>query len=462
MVKKKEAPIRAALYLRVSTQDQIENYSIEIQRERMEALCKSKGWVVGDEFVDGGYSGSNLDRPGLQVMLSRLDEFDAVIVHKLDRLSRSQRDTMELIQDHFLENEIHFVSVTETLDTSTPFGLAMIGILAVFAELERGAIAERMRSGLIQRSKEGYRSAGGNHDPSGFTRRPDGDLEPIAEEVEQIQMMFNLYEQFLSITRVQEKLKEMGFPVWRFNRSRQILSNRLYVGDVQFAGIYYKGRHEAIISEEQFDRVQDLLARHRGHNAHKAKESLFSGLISCPLCGEKYLSYSYRVKNKTRGDYYVRAYICRARRFPVEHDEKCFNKTWKHDDLQAIVFNEIHNLSGTKKLVGGSTTKTNYDLMLKRHDEKIERLVDLYTDGSVKKAILDQRLEKLNVEKENLVRKKSESQKVVENTISQEDLDDYVIALEEEPDFSIRRAVIEKLIKRIVIKDTAVKIEWNL
>ena len=69
----------------------------------MEATCKSKGWTVGDSFIDATYSGSNMDRPALQEMLSRLKEFDVVMVYRLDRLSRSQRDTMTLIQDHFLK-----------------------------------------------------------------------------------------------------------------------------------------------------------------------------------------------------------------------------------------------------------------------------------------------------------------------------------------------------------------------
>lgn len=457
----KVAPLKVALYIRVSTQEQTENYSIEIQRERMEALCASKGWVVGDAFIDGGYSGSNTERPGLQSMLTRLTEFDAVMVHKLDRLSRSQRDTMELIQEHFLKQNIHFVSVSETLDTSTPFGLAMIGILAVFAELERGAIAERMRGGLIKRSQEGFRTAGGNYDPSGYARRVDGDLEPIEYEVKMIQEIFNLYEQYLSITRVQERLKEQGYPMWRFNRIRQILSNRLYLGEVQFAKVSYKGRHEAIISEEQFNRVQSLLARHRGHNAHKAKESLFSGLILCNKCGEKYTSYTYKVKTKKFGNYFVRAYICRARRFPVEYDSKCFNKTWKHDDLQEIIFEEIRNLGNVKKIKGESTKKVNFDLMLKRQDDKIERLVDLYMEQVIGKNILDERLEKLKFEKEELVRKQNEAIAQEENTITQEDLKDYVISLEE-ADFPTRRAIVEKLIKRILIYDETVRVEWNL
>ena len=123
--------MKAALYMRVSTQEQVENYSIEAQRERLEAYCKSKGWKIYNSYVDGGYSGATLDRPALQQMLSDLDHIDVVVVYRLDRLSRSQRDTLTLIEDYFIKNGVDFVSITETLDTSTPFGKAMIGILSV-------------------------------------------------------------------------------------------------------------------------------------------------------------------------------------------------------------------------------------------------------------------------------------------------------------------------------------------
>src|SRR5690606_25039046 len=112
--------------------------------------------------------GATLDRPDMQRLLKDLKKVNVVVVYKLDRLSRSQKDTLELIEDHFLSNNVDFVSITETLDTSTPFGKAMIGILSVFAQLERETIAERMRMGHIKRAEEGFRVMGGNHDPAGY------------------------------------------------------------------------------------------------------------------------------------------------------------------------------------------------------------------------------------------------------------------------------------------------------
>ena len=156
-------------YARVSTDNQLENYSIEEQTERLKAYCAAKGWTLLQTYVDGGYSGGNTDRPALQEMLSAIREnkIDAVVVYKLDRLSRSQKDTLTLIEDDLLSHGADFVSINENFDTSTPFGRAMIGILSVFAQLEKDQITERFTMGRIGRGKAGYFHGGGNP-PTGY------------------------------------------------------------------------------------------------------------------------------------------------------------------------------------------------------------------------------------------------------------------------------------------------------
>ena len=131
-------------YVRVSTENQLENYSIEEQTKRLEAYCLAKGWTIPEVYTDGGFSGGNTNRPALQMMLHDLHSniAQAVVVYKLDRLSRSQKDTLMLIEDEFLANHVDFISVNENFDTSTPFDRAMIGMLSVFAQLEKDQIVE--------------------------------------------------------------------------------------------------------------------------------------------------------------------------------------------------------------------------------------------------------------------------------------------------------------------------------
>lgn len=93
---------RAAVYIRVSTQEQAqEGYSVGEQRERLIAYCKAHDWAIADIYVDGEYSRANLNRPAIQKLMKETQKFDVVLVYKLDRLSRSQRDTLYLIEEIF-------------------------------------------------------------------------------------------------------------------------------------------------------------------------------------------------------------------------------------------------------------------------------------------------------------------------------------------------------------------------
>lgn len=450
--------MRAAVYVRVSTQEQTENYSIESQKERLEAFCKSKGWAIYDTYIDGGYSGSNMDRPGLQKLLSDLKDIDAVVVYRLDRLSRSQRDTLELIEEYFLENAVDFVSVTETLDTSTPFGKAMIGILSVFAQLERETIRERMRNGLVKRAQEGYRAAGGDYDPAGYSRRDDGEIVLKPDEAEHIKKAYDLYEELHSITKVQKRLKEMGINVWRFRRYRDILSNKLYIGYVSFAGEYYKGRHEPIIDTDQFDRVQALLERHKGPNAHKAKESLLTNLLTCKHCGNNYVTYSSQDKRNGK-TYKYRYYICRARRFPSEYDSKCMNKNWNAQKLEEKIIKEIQLILTDREQSNKEYVTIDYQKQIKKLDDKIQRVLDLYTEGTIEKDVLNKQIRNLNQQKEEYI-ELERAEKHTSNELTNEDINNLVINLNQS-DFNTKQASIQKLINQVIIDKESFDIEWN-
>ena len=141
---------RVFIYVRVSTTEQAEEgYSLGEQEARLRKLCEANDWILVKVYTDGGFSGGNTDRPALQEMIKALEkgEADMVLVDKLDRLSRSQFDTLYMIQKVFMPQDVAFVSRAESFDTSTPFGRAMVGILAVFAELDRERIKERMSEG---------------------------------------------------------------------------------------------------------------------------------------------------------------------------------------------------------------------------------------------------------------------------------------------------------------------------
>lgn len=164
-------------YVRVSTEEQArEGISIEAQEERIGAYAKAKGWSLVDIIKDAGYSGKNLSRPGAKNMIGfcRKAEVDVVIVYKVDRLTRKQKDLWYLLEEVFEANHVGFVSVTETFDTTTAAGKAFLGMLGVFAQLERDLVSERTREALNQ--KKNKREWIGRL-PLGFTMGAGGRLE---------------------------------------------------------------------------------------------------------------------------------------------------------------------------------------------------------------------------------------------------------------------------------------------
>lgn len=455
-----------ALYGRYSTPSQDGNFSIDIQLERMEATCKAKGWTVGDSFIDAAYSGSNMDRPALQEMLSRLKEFDVVMVYRLDRLSRSQRDTMTLIQDHFLKNGVAFVSVTETLDTTTPFGMAMIGILAVFAELERATITERMQGGIKKRIEAGYFQAGGNYMPTGYKKVIDDDGYSILEvdeyEATKVQRIFDIYEKTHSITAIQRQLELEGYAPVNYSSVVRILINRIYLGEVSYKDEYYEGVHTALISKEQFDRVQAIYnSRPRYANVGKAKESLFSGFITCGCCNEKYVTYAYRTQ-KDNITSYERTYTCTARRYPSKYEVKCLNQIVKNALLEEMFVNFLKQTLDThsKKSIKNTERKTNYQLALKKIDEKIKRLVDLYEDGEIDKKTLNERIKKRNEEKQQLLAQKYEEEQKQSLKLDIAEINSLITNFHT-LDFTEKRAFVENVLNEIIVEPNEIHFLWN-
>lgn len=185
----------AALYCRVSTDAQFEDgYSIDAQKELLQAYCKSRQITNYKIFVDGGYSGSNLNRPAIQEVIedSKQGKISTVVVYKLDRISRSQKDTLYLIEDVFLPNEVDFISMNESFDTSSPFGRAMVGILSVFAQLERDNIKLRTRMGMKKRVEEGYWMGGGIV-PYGYDYDANQGILVKNGESDNVRKMYELY-----------------------------------------------------------------------------------------------------------------------------------------------------------------------------------------------------------------------------------------------------------------------------
>lgn len=286
---------KVALYVRVSTTSQMEEgYSIEEQKAKLESYCDIKDWHIYKVYTDGGFSGSTTERPALEQLIKDAQSklFDTVLVYKLDRLSRSQKDTLYLIEDIFLKNNIEFVSLLENFDTSTPFGRAVIGLLSVFAQLEREQIKERMQLGKLGRAKAGKSmmwaktSYGYNYD------KETGSMTVNEYEALAVKEIFTSYLAGMSITKLRDKINEEypKQPSWSYRTIRGILANPVYCGLNQYKGQTFQGTHKAIISLDDFEQTQRELAKRQqtakelsNPRPFQAKYML-SGLAQCGYC----------------------------------------------------------------------------------------------------------------------------------------------------------------------------------
>lgn len=448
--------IKGACYVRVSTDNQLENYSIEEQTDRLKAYCKAKDIQIVKIYTDGGYSGGNVNRPALQQMLQDIDKglIDSVIVYKLDRLSRSQKDTLMLIEDCFLAKNVDFVSVNENFDTSTPFGRAMIGILSVFAQLEKDQITERFTMGRIGRAKNGYFHGGGNA-PTGYDYI-DGELVINDYEAIQVKDLYNRFLKGYSIHNCWQYMQQK-YGGWSSEvLVRNVLKNELYIGKVKFKGVAYQGNHQPIISEETFRQVQDLFnSSRRASDTFKRSpfkaSTLLSSLVYCGKCGARFHGEhgNYSCYSRTKGD---KKYIV---------DPNCKNKKWKIEELDRLVLDYIMRLDFSKLKSGHPVPVpvTDYSIRLNEIDKQIGKLIDLYQVSGIPIETIQEKMDALNKEKEALLNISKPKNVPVTTLAEMITARDTLMSLSDTGSLDEKRACLTMIIDRIIIDDDNVNIK---
>lgn len=446
-----------AIYVRVSTSEQAKSgYSVGEQIDRLKSYCKALGYKNPKVYNDAGFSGAKIDRPALSFLINdvKAKKIEKVLVYKLDRLSRSQKDTLMLIEDIFLKNGCDFVSISENFDTSTPLGRAMIGILAVFAQLEREQIKERMSMGREARAKQGKYTGSWLH-PIGYDYI-DGELKVNDFEKKQIELVFNYYLQGMGIRKIAETLNNQGFNhkygEWKEGLVRTVLQSKTYIGYVHFGGEWYKGTHEPIISEELFENVQRVHDRKEKCPTSGHPTSYLGGMIVCKRCGAKYFKY-HRITRGYQYDYYS----C-FNRYPRNHAGTCKNDNWKVEELNDLIFNEIRKLSfeddTPSNLPDNTSVITN---KINELNKQLERLMSLYSVGDVPLDMLQKKIKEVNDQ-----RLKLESVETVK--LSSDELEEAVLSFDdvlEHGTLEDVRQAISILIDHIEVDGEDITIYWN-
>lgn len=389
---------KAALYIRVSTDFQAEEgYSVDAQKEKLEQYCKLKDIKTYEFYIDGGWSGSNIERPAMKQMMSDIKDglIESVIVYKLDRLSRSQKDTVFLLEDVFIPNDCNFVSLNENFDTTTPYGKAMIGILSVFAQLERENIRERTRMGMYERVKEGL-WMGGGRTPYGYDYDANKNtLIPNADS-ENVKKIFELYIQGYSTCYLANL-----FNLCNDSQIRKILTRKTYLGKIEYNGEVFEGRHVPLVTQEIYDRVQEELLK-RTSKDQTQNVYLLTGLVRCGICGAKmrYQKWGNQIK--------IYCYSQQRSKPHLIKNPDCDNYKNNCEDLEKVVVDDL--LRRTEDIVGLKDTKETSVSALKlliekkkTAEAKMKKLYNLcltMDDDILRQTILECKLELAEIEKQ--------------------------------------------------------------
>ena len=465
--------MRVALYPRVSGHEQEDNYSIPEQIERMKKYCEAKDWIVYKIYTDSVYSGADMERPGLQSMIKDCEagKIDMVLVYKLDRLSRSQKDTMYLIEDVFEKNNVGFTSMTENFDTSTPHGKFIVGILAVFAQLERSKITERTTLGKKARAAEG-KWHGGRWIPIGYDYE-NGLLIPNEYEKMQILEIADLFLKRTPVRTIATMMTEKGYKHkygnWDAKAIKRVLTNPVTIGLIKDGEHLHPGLHDGIIEQETFDAIQVIMKERQDVHGTKrpAAKSLLSSMLFCKHCGGRYAR-----QGNGKGTLYYCCYS-RSKKVPkMIKDPDCKNKYHRAEELDAAILAEIKKLSIDPEYVDyvrKNKPKNDVNEKIKSITSEIEKInsqiskmMDLYSMGSIDMDMISAKVAELNNTKTALQNELHSLDVPDADEMTVEEIQNIASLMDDENlDLADKRNIIQSLIYYIEIDEEDILIHWK-
>lgn len=436
--------LKIALYTRVSTEDQAkEGYSLEVQREYLESFAVREGYEVFKVYCDDGISAYSTRRPALQELLqdTKAKKFDLVIVYKIDRFSRNLKDLLNLV-DELSNSGVAFKSATEPFDTSTSAGKLMFQQLGSFAEFERNRLAERVFPGMIKGVQQGNWQ-GARYAPYGYTYNKSAKLLEVDEQsAKVVKIIFEMALAEKSIRCITEYLTRKGYRnrndnIFSTKLIGDILKNRIYTGKLVWNQKHYdknqrtakgykyirnssdkvvisEGKHEALVSEGDFEKVQELLKNRRRERKQKVSDYPLSGILYCAKCNHKYQGLS-SISNHRTG-LKKRWYRCSG---PYRSFIKCKNKGVKAEDIEpkvALILDQLLRSESLKKSRWTTVTGANFptfEPMSKVELEKLKnkltmnrskqsKLTDAYLENLLSEELYKQKNEGLRQEEEEL------------------------------------------------------------
>lgn len=373
------AVIRCAIYTRKSTEEGLEQdfNSLDAQREAAESFVQSQrqeGWIaLPTLYDDGGYTGANMDRPALQLLLADIaaGDVNCVVVYKVDRLTRSLLDfsrIMEVLDRHGAT----FVAVTQQFNTTSSLGRLTLNILLSFAQFEREMISERTRDKMSAARRKGKWMGG--TPVLGYDLAPDGSgLLVNPAEAAQVRAIYRLYLKLGSPVRILAEIQRRGWRLKSFTTKKgrhagnapftkttlhNLLTNPVYIGKVRHRGETWPGAHERIIGEQIWDEVRKRLSRdeRRGKRHHSDPcGALLHGMVHCASC-DRPMIHTYAQK---KGKPLYRYYVCSTAHRKGWHE--CETRSVSAPVLERAVVAQLAAMATDASTSGSNTVRIALD-----------------------------------------------------------------------------------------------------
>lgn len=476
--------IPTGIYIRVSTEEQArEGFSINAQKEKLTKYAEVHDWDIYDFYIDDGISGKNIvDRPEISRLINdvKLKKIENVLVYKLDRLTRSLLNLMELI-NLFEKYDCSVNSHTEKLDTSNAVGRMFVKILGTFAEFERENLAERVSFGYEQKTKEGnYTNTNGVY---GY----DYVIGEGVLKVNKIERLVvnRIYDEYLKgasmlgISKIMndENVQTKRGGKWRQSTIKSILTNPLYIGRVRY-GVNKKIRHRAfetdgvdvepIVDEEKFELVQKTMKKRGQFKSKKypSENTYYYRVMKCSACGGT----MHARQQKKNGITYI-TYACNNRLngtctesgFSHRKIEDTFTSLLKEikDFIpdESIILSEIEKVEN-KKII--SDIKKEIEKLYNKKDEIRSQFIKGSIEFDEYRVVLEKLEEKRNLLSEELGKYQEEDKKdecsleiIKKEMINVERNWNKLTNLERRTFLEqfVKYIVVEKVDKKVVIKD---------
>ena len=433
---------KVAIYCRVSTTEQAEEgYSIGEQETLLRGECEKSGNDVYKVYADKGISGKNIkDRPALKELLNDVKEkkFDSVIVWKINRISRNLKDILNIV-DLFEYNNITFKSATESFDTTTSAGKMQLQMFAMVGEFERGTIAENVKMGMLARAREGrwngnvvigYDLKQREHTTN--RKRKDTELVVNEKEAEIVRTIFTMYSQGNGYKAIANYINKFGYKTKKGNSFtltaiKDILNNPVYIGKIRYNlrpnwsekrrkgtnpnPLIVDGKHEAIIEQELWDKVQSILQTSKGKPSRIYDgEFPLTGILKCPQCGAGMVimrtSRTRKDGTKRRLEYYC------CGNWKNKGTAVCHSNAIRVDKANDYVFDKLSELLSNDKLVRDIVKNINTDRKNKVDPSKdeLQKLTKELDKISAKKGKLFEAFEEDIITKEEFKERVAELQ----------------------------------------------------